>query len=211
MQTSNFDYINFNAKKIATTQQVLKSRTAKIDLYKLTSKDNAFLQHLKENTSIAELMPNLPEHATKNWQDILEFTINSAMDKKIKTFLALRNRKPCAIMTIQKNDDILNLLGIAAIPTDINKKVKFAGLSLLCQLLKIAKSLNVRYVELEAVKNSHFNLIQTYKKIGFDVVEQGEKYVSMSCNAQNIKQNLNNLVKKLGYKTILFEPDSKLY
>lgn len=210
MQLSNSSNINFQAYKIAQVKNVIRNTGPKVEIYQLTSSDNAFLDKLKNKINISKLMPTLSNNAAQNWQDILEFTINTAKDKSTKKYLAVCENRPCAIMTVQKVEDSLNLLGVAAIPTGSGKKVHFSGQMMFFQLMRLAGLLNVNSIELEAVKNSAFDLVAKYKELGFKVDEEGERYVSMSCSKDDFKFAKQNISKKIRFNKMLAPKNVKL-
>ncbi len=210
MEISIQNNTNFKAKPIASSKNILSASAKPIKLYQLTADDKVFLEKLKNKVHIAELMPNLPASDAQNWQDVLDFTINSAMDKKIKKYIAFWNSKPCSIMTVQKTGDTLNLLGIASIPIDINKKASYAGQTMFYQLFRLAQKFKSNSIELEAVKNSPFNLVKKYKEIGFNVVDEGNRYISMSCKNKDISASCKNIQKRIQFKLLPFKKDKNL-
>jgi len=199
MKITNSQNLNFQARKIALTKNVFNGTSTHIDLYELSGSDVNFLQKLKDKIKIAELMPNLKDGEAKSWQDVLDFTINAALDKSIKKYVAISGEKPCGIMALKKEGRVLNLLGISSIPVDVNKKVAFSGSTLFCHLFSNAKKSKTKKVILEALRNSHFDLVTKYKEKGFFVGQQGERYISMSCPSYNIRAQLKRLQAATSY------------
>lgn len=200
MQVNNYPNVSFKARKVATTRNVFKNVNTNINLYELCSKDNKFLSELKTKVNIKQMMPDLPEVAIESWQNILDFTINAAKDSQTIKYIAISDKKPCGIMVIQPNGKRLNLIGVASIPTDVNKKTNFVGNTLFCQLFRIAQDLKSNTIELEAVKSSPFNLVRKYIELGFKIDEEGERYISMSCNVDNVRMQLKKLLATILYK-----------
>lgn len=210
MEMSIQNNINFKAKPIALSKNILSASAKPISLYQLTADDKVFLKKLKKKVHISELMPNLPTKDAQNWQDVLDFTINSAMDKKIKKYIAFWGNKPCSIMSVQKTGDTLNLLGIASIPIGINKKAHHAGQTMFYQLMRLGQMFKSNSIELEAIKNSPFNLVKKYKDIGFNIVDKGDRYISMSCKNKDIHTSCKNIQKRIQFKLLPFKKDKNL-
>ncbi len=202
MQISNSNNLNFQARKIALAKNIFNSKSTHIDLYELSSKDTKFLEKLRDKINIPELMPDLAEHDAKSWQDVLNFTINAALDKSIKKYLAVSGQKPCGIMAVQKEGRTINLLGISSIPVGVNEKVNYAGSTLFCQLFQNAKTSKPRQIVLEAMLNSAFDLVSKYKEKGFYPGKAGERYISMKCPKRHIIPQFKKLQAETNYTPV---------
>ena len=202
MQISNSNNLNFQARKIALTRNVFNGVKTHIDLYELSSKDTKFLEKLRDKINIPELMPDLAKPDAKSWQDVLNFTINAALDKSIKKYLAVSNQKPCGIMALQKEGRTMNLLGISSIPIGVNQKANYAATTLFCQLFQNAKNSKPNRIVLEAVRNSGFDLVSRYKEKGFFPGETGERYISMKCPKRQIIPQFKKLQAATNYTPV---------
>ena len=196
------DSQNFEARKIALTRNVFNNKKTNIELYELSSSDRNLLNHIGQNISIKEMFPNLKNEKVRSWQEILDFTVNVAKASGVKKILALSNNKPCGLATVQIEKDSLNLIGIVSIPQDVNKKETFVANTIFCHLFKLANSLKVKNIALEAVKNSPFNLVKKYSELGFEIDKAGDRYISMVCPRRNILEQFAKLKKLIHYQEI---------
>ena len=192
---------NFEAKKVAVTRNIYKNKATNIELYELSKQDTSFLNKLHQ-VNIADLMPNLDKNTILNWQDMINFTINSAKDSQLKKFVAISNGKPCGIITAQTDNKILNIVGIATIPTGVNKKENYVATTLLFHIFKLANKLKTKLITLEAIKYSPFNLLNKYTKRGFAVKDVGNRYITMTCDRKMFQKQIAALTKEINYKVV---------
>ena len=92
-----------------------------------------------------------------------------------------------------------------SIPTEINKKVKFAGKTLFYQLFKDAKKENVKDITLDAVKNGPFDVVSKYEKLGFKKDPTTHPYTNMVCNKHKITKQLEEFPYDIDYKEVPLE------
>ena len=161
---NNNYFPQFKAIKVATTRNMVRNFDA-IDIYKLNPKiDNTFLSKWKEKVDIRTLFTKLPEFDKARWQQVLDYSINSAADIAYTAYVAVSNNKPCGIISyLHNNKNNIFIDGICSVPVNTNKKVPFVGTTLIYQAFKDAKEKNSEEIILDAVNNGPFNIIEKYK------------------------------------------------
>ena len=199
MQSLN---VNFRANLIAKTSAIPKKGIGKFDIYELNSMDRNFIKRLGESVNFDKSMPNLSDFDKKRLQNIFDYGIESAQMPHFKTFLAINDNKPCSFMVIENNNNRIGLDCICNIPVSISKFAKGAGKSLLTHLFKYSEENNAKSIDLFAVTNGPFNVIEKYKKLGFLELGWSDKYIQMSCNKYKIKEQLKELLSQTCYKPI---------
>lgn len=190
IQSCNNSSINFQAYKVANISAFVKNRTvSSMDIYALDRSDRAFLNKLKAKVQYNKLFPKLTEFLQRRWQKVFDYCIACAHDPNNRTYVAMQDDKPCAIMTYTPNSTFF-LEGICSIPHSANKKVPFAGSALLYQLFKDAEKDGVSGISLEAVTNGPFDVISKYESIGFTQEKAANSKVTMNCRKYKIKEQL---------------------
>lgn len=189
---------NFKAIKVATVQRCLKKQTAPIDIYKLTPKDNNFLDKLLNKINYKELFPNLTEYEQKVWQDIFRYCVFNAQNKHTSSYIAITENKPCGIICYAK-DKITDLIGICAIPTQKCKKTPLIGKTLFYQLFQDTIKNKSKGIQLEAVNDSPINVIQKYMDLGFKKTSSEGRYTKMEINQHRIKDSIAKLNKLINF------------
>lgn len=189
--------IKFNARQIAKTKNLKNGITTHIEILELGKSDIEPLNNSLNKISIRRLYPNLSKEKIDLWENILEFAINNVNSGEMKSFLAIFNNKPCGLMTIQENKKI-NVIDMVAIPIAKNKKANLTGHTFFKFLFNRAIEKKASSIELEAVKGSPGNPLKLYKALGFNIIENGDRYVSMSSSIANVKlqkQKMANFIK----------------
>ena len=194
--------VNFKAKHIATTKNIYKNFSTRIDIYELSKRDKPFLEKLKKQVNFSEMMPDLCEYSRKRWQKVFDYGIENAKTSDYTSFLAFNNNKPCGILTYLKNGSSIILDCICDIPISKGKRANYIGSTLFCQLFKRSEELKAKSVELSAITDGEFDVISKYKAKGFKETGMQDGYVKMSCNKFRIKEQLSELLSKISYKSI---------
>lgn len=195
---------HFKAVKVATTKNTAKNVTTQIDLYRLNPRhDSDFLKNLKDRIDFRKLFPKLNEFETARWQQIFNYTIDSAADSEYTAYLAISDNKPCGILSYLQNGDNNTFIdAICSIPTEVDKKVRKVGSTLILQAFKDASENNSKEIVLDAVNNGPFNIIEKYKNFGFKPHEVSIKYTTMRCNKNNREEQIKQLKKEIEYHPI---------
>lgn len=191
----------FKATKVATATNMAKNFDTKIDIYKLNPKvDSIFLKKWKEKINIKNLFPKLPEFDKARWQQVFDYSIDSAADRDFTAYVAVNNNKPCGIISYLHNKkNAIFIDGVCSVPIDTNKKVPLAGTTLIYQAFIDAKEKDSEEIVLDAVNNGPFNIIEKYKTFGFKINSVGDKYTNMRCKERQRDEQLKNLEKIIDY------------
>ena len=161
---------------------------------------NTFLSKWKQKVDIQTLFPKLPDFDKARWQQVFNYSIDSAADRDFTAYVAVSNNKPCGVISYLHNG-INNIFidGICSIPVDTDKKVPFVGTTLIYQAFKDAQAKNSKEIILDAVNNGPFNIIEKYKSFGFKINSVGDKYTNMRCKERQRDEQLKNLEKIIDY------------
>ena len=194
--------INFKAVKVATAKNTLGKITTDIEIYKLQKEDRSFLENLKKKTSIKKMYPKLDSLAQARWQHIFEYCINNILDSfgnRNTAYLAVKNKKPCGIMTYTDKGSELYLDGICSIPIEENKKVSLVGKTLFLQFFKDLEKSKAKKATLSAVNDGPFNVVKKYQELGFVKDMTTHPYSLMVCNKYKAKEQQSKLSKVIDY------------
>ena len=202
--------ISFRAMKIASTQNSYHNKTTKIDLYRLSQRDIPSLEEWGNSVKYSELMPKMCEYSQNRWQKVFNYGIESAKDPSCNAFVAISEDKPCGLLTFIEEGKILYLDCICDIPIQKNKKVNYTGSTLFCEIFKFADRIKAKGIELLAVTDGPIDVISKYKAKGFKEVGTDGAYIKMRCNKFKIKEQLNELLSKINYKSIKNSPEVDL-
>ena len=194
VQNNNYN-TNFSAHIIAQCD--------KIQICKLTSpQDIIFLKKFSERTDFKKLMPELSQRESNRWHQILKYAIGYAEYPLSTTYLTITDNKLCGIITCFQNKTTF-INGICTIPTNIGQKVKFAGKTLFYQIFKDFIEHDGEQIELSAIVNGPYNVINKFKELGFKVTSDDIfNYVDMAVNKAAVITTMEKLKKIIQYKTL---------
>lgn len=203
--------LSFRAKHIATTKNIYKNISTKIDLYELGKHDKDFLQNLKKKVNYSERIQNLSEYSTTRWQRVFNYAIESATNlRDTKTYMAFSNSKPCGIMTFIEDCNKLYLDCICDIPQKNGERVNYTGSTLFCELFKYANDIKAKSITLSAVPDGPFDVVSKYKAKGFKIIDQAKDYVEMECSKFKAKEQLDKLLSEISYKPVKNNEETNL-
>lgn len=189
----------FKAHKIAQIRaSINKNQFSDIDIYSIHKNDFPCLKKLENSIDFKTLFPSLTKNLQERWKRVLSYCIDCAEDIENRTFLAVKENKPCGILTFTEGRSF-HLDGLCSIPQETDKKVPFVGLSLMYQLFKNAQAYKCSEIKLEAVTDGPFDVVQKYEKLGFKKDITTYPYTEMRCNKYQIKEQLKNFQEKLEY------------
>ena len=196
---------NFRAIKVATTQNTVGKFVTKIDLYKLQKEDKKILESLKSKIDIKKLFPKLDTLALERWQHLFKYCINNfidSFDDYNTTYLAVKDNKPCGILTYSDKGSEYYLDGICSIPTDTNKKENYVGQTLFLQFFRDLQKENIKKATLSAVNDGPFDVVTKYKKLGFVKDVTTYPYSKMVCNKYKAKEQVKVLSDSIKYTEV---------
>ena len=153
---------NFKAIRVARTSNIVGNLTTQIDLYKIYKGDRPFLQKLAESVDYKKLAPYLIREMQLRWQKILNYCITRSFNESNSSYVSVSKDKVCGIMTYSKDNNIINLDCICAIPLSKTERVKQFKKTMFYQLFKDASDMDARGIHLDAVTDGPFELVSKY-------------------------------------------------
>ena len=205
---------NFGALKVATAKNWVKGAETTIDIYKLTKRDEKFLDALEASTNYKELVPNISEDMQNRWQKIFHYCIEEVKDGFNQSYIAICQNRPCGISTYYTNETFSYLDGVCKIPTPTADNIYLAGKSLILNFFKSAQNANSKTVKLDAVKDGPVDVISLYEKLGFKKVfncDGDNNYQPMEMNKFKLKEQVKNLENIIDYKEYKNQEDVNLF
>ncbi len=190
---------NFKAIRVARTSNIVGNLTTQIDLYKIYKGDRPFLQKLAESVDYKKLAPYLIREMQLRWQKILNYCITRSFNESNSSYVSVSKDKVCGIMTYSKDNNIINLDCICAIPLSKTERVKLFKKTMFYQLFKDASDMDARGIHLDAVTDGPFELVSKYEELGFKEDKKPSKYISMFCNKHKIAEQLRELPFDIEY------------
>ncbi len=186
---------DFRGIHIATSINTVKNLETKIDLYELTNKDRGFLKKLGETVKMKNFLPdmNITPEGYKRWQAMLEVAITKAGLSDRKSVLAVKDNKPCGIITYQPDKKTYYLDCICTWPVETGKKVALAGQTLFKQMYSDFLQQKSNFIELTAILNGPFPVVHKYMRLGFWQTGGENFLVAMRTNRQKVKEVMENL------------------
>ena len=156
---------------------------------------------LSNKISIKKFCPNLSSSIQERWQRVFDFCIQEARNPDNETYIAVSNKKPCAILTYHRQKTKNNYLdGVCAIPDEEGEKTPLAGRTLIYQLFKDSNQSNdKRGIVLEAIHNGPVNVIDKYEKLGFTAISSDGNYTLMTCNKFKVAEELKKFKNEIEY------------
>ena len=197
--STSYNLTSFKATKVATTQNFLRGVTTEIELYKLGREDKRFLQEWLKKVDFKKLCPNLSETLQKRWQKVFNYCISQAEDFDHTSYVAVSENKPCGILTFVE-DATYFLDGICAVPNELGKKANLVGKTLFYQVFKDANKDDAKGIDLKAINDGPFDVVEKYEKLGFKREHcPTDEYTKMHCNKHKIATQLHELPFEIDY------------
>ena len=197
MKVSFRDNINFEGIPISDIK-VLGNKS-KYKLYDIDHHDTLFLNKMYESVNLEKLMPKMHESDIFIWNSLLKSAIDCSKNSYRKTFLETCDNVPCGILNYTEFDTFYHLNYVVTFPTKPENRVPYAGQILFNELFqRFLPEKDVTKIEMQALRNSPFNPISKYLKLGFwqcggDNYSEGMKI--------NKAKALNTLNKQSEYLT----------
>ena len=191
----------FGAIKVATGKNCQRGKETSIDIYKLTLKDNAFVNYLENHTNYKELLPDMEEVMQDRWQKVFNYCIRAIKSGDNNSFVAIANNKPCGILTYYQDETVSFLDGVCKIPQEKADKIPLIGKTLILNFLKFANKENSKKVALDAVKDGPIDVISIYEQLGFKKIFRfcDNKYQPMEMHRFKIKDAIRKLENVIDY------------
>lgn len=193
MQISQSNSINFRAN--------LVGKCKNLKLYQVTNhSDINALDKLVEKTDFNELMPNITRQEGFRWHEMLELAVDYAKDPGDVSCVAVADNKICGIVSYFPNATSC-IDCICTIPTEIGKKVKYAGKALFCRAFKDLLDIGTARIKISAITDGPYDTVKKYQELGFKKTTDVTKtYVDMEMNKYKAKETLNMLKEMLSFE-----------
>lgn len=158
---------SFKARPLSKVLLRSNSGSSPIVIYELGKKDEPFLRKMINKIRLDELcVENKKRQDLIRWKELL---FRCYEDLRYNTvLLAVKDKKPCAIMSFMELFGRINLSNIAAIPVKKDTYAKCAGKSLLRELFEQAQSKNALAIG-GMVDSGEPHIVKFYKDAGFKI------------------------------------------
>lgn len=202
--------INFKGVPVAKIMPKNGCKKGGITIYELNSSDRPYLKKLSNNLNLKALNPNEKSYKEySEWRNIIEGGILRA--GHMPTYLAVSDKRPCGIMSCNIFAKGVNFLSILATwPMLPDKKVKYAGSSLVVKLIKDsikAGSTQIDVAPATCAPNGK-NCKTFYQQIGFKKDLNDDIY--MALKDSDFHSALERFKTKFDYKTLENRPNYDL-
>ena len=156
-------------KALPVSKVFLRSEKAAspIIVYELGEKDMPFVRKMINNIRLDKLcVENKKSEDLIRWKELF---FRAYEDMRYSTvLLAVKDRKPCGIMSFVEVFDRINLLNLASIPVKKDTYVKCAGKSLLRELFERAQKTNAKAIG-GMVDSNEPHILKFYEDAGFKI------------------------------------------
>lgn len=140
----------------------------RMQIYKLTQNDRAFLEKLRKNVHLNELDSLLTSDDYYVYNSILKRSFDHALDNDKSSMLLSCDNIPCGIMVNSKTPAKHFVDYICTWQTEKDKKAPFGAQTLFEQMYKEFLNSKAGYIELYATK--HGSAVRKYLNIGFKMM-----------------------------------------
>ena len=181
---------NINTRGIPIADIKVKGINNSYKLFSVNFKDRVFLNKMYEAVKLDKLMPGLFEYDYIIWDEILHTAINKSKGAYSKSLLGVCNNKPYGILHYNDFGKEYQLHYVATFPTEPQKRVPCGGQILFNELLKRFIQSDKKGIELCAVKDSPFNPVETYRRLGFKKTDEDSYNEFMYISRNNAVQTL---------------------
>ena len=157
------------------------------------------MQEWVKKVDFNKLCPQLTKVLQDRWQKVFKYCIAMAQDFDHTSYIAVSDNKPCGILTFVEDQNFL-LDGICAVPNELGKKINLVGKTLFYQIFKDANDAEAKAIDLKAINDGPFDVVDKYEKLGFKR-EYGmdDEYTNMRCNKHKIATQLRELPFEIDY------------
>ena len=196
---NNKQPVSFKAKEYACIKTCINSAVTAMNVYKLNYEDRVFLD-VMSNNAIKNILKN-PKNKAFSYKKEYINVINNAVlmsgfDEPQKSFLLVKNKKPCAMMTYKIYDGNCYLDCLTSWPAKTGQTVKLAGKSMIKLLYEDCEKNNVSKIFLDILHSSSDTLKNFYKSLGFlDSVSSNSDMYCTKTRYKEVKKQLDKLIK----------------
>lgn len=199
---------SFKARKLSQVRVKLPSQEIIYDVYKLSEKDNNFLEGLKSKIDLKELWTSLKEKDYEDWQFILNRALCFSSSKQ--GYLVTHENKPCGVLNARKNYNNCDVHWVVTWPLEKNKKMPLVGKILFLQLFRdIINQNDVKQVHLTSIKGDAFKAFSKYRELNF-FPYGGDGHCELMRQSRITLQNTIDKFKDLVSFTSVDEPEVDL-
>ena len=166
MKVSFRDNVIFKGMPISDIK-VLGSKSI-YKLYDINPHDANFLEKMYKSINLKKMMPKMHEGDIFIWDSMLKSAIDCSKNSYRKAFLETCDNIPCGILNYTAFDTFYHLNYVVTFPTKPQNRVPYAGQILFNELFqRFIPEKDVTKIEMQALRNSPFDPISKYLKLGF--------------------------------------------
>ena len=184
MKVSHIDNTKFCGIPISTVK--VKNNNSVYKLYDIkTEADLDFLKKMPNILDFRKLMPGLREIDYIIWERLFGSAVESAKNTTNSVYIETCDNVPCGLMNYFHRNNIYHINYVVTFPDKPGHRVPCGGQILFNELYKRFLSSNANKVELQALKDSPFDPISKYLKMGFKMLGGDNYSEAMRINRVN--------------------------
>ncbi|MBR6099595.1 hypothetical protein IKP85_07595 [bacterium] len=169
---------------IPVSEIKIKGINSDYKLFDITRKDFVFLNDMYKSVNLKNLVPNLKEKDFDIWNGLLKSAIESSKSTKRKVFIETCDNTPCGILNYSEEEKYLHLNYVIAFPNKPEYRVPCAGQIMMHELFKRFLEGERPFIKMQALKESPYDPISKYLKLGYRMLG-GDNYTEeMSINKE---------------------------
>lgn len=184
MKVSNIDNTKFCGIPISTVK--VKNVNSSYKLYDIeTEADLNFLQKISNILDLSKLMPGLREIDYIIWERLFGSAVESAKNPWNSVYLEACDNVPCGIMNYFHRNNVYHINYVVTFPDKPGHRVPCGGQILFNELFKRFIKSDAGKIKLQALKESPFDPIMKYLKMGFKMLGGDNYSEAMHLNRVN--------------------------
>ena len=180
---------SFNGIKISKTHLLGND----IEIYRLTHKDKEFINHLKTQINLKQLLPNLDKDSLEIHNSILSKSLEQTLSPQKTALLLTCNKKPSGIFISSNNNNKTLINYVCTWPYEVNKKTPFGSKILFEQAFKDFLDSSSNIIEIHAIRFG--SAISKYIQLGFKSCG-GDNYTEIMRSSRARVEDFYNKLKK---------------
>ena len=180
-----------------------------IKIYKITQKDNLFLNNLGKQIQIKKLIPELSDDGQKVYKSILNTGLVSAQSNLHESMLLTYKDTACGIIVNTKNKTKYYVNYICTFPIKPKEKAPLGATTMFLQMFKeFLNDSNASFIELDAIR--YGSAISKYLRLGFKPIGGDDKFEKMRISRNKIMEVFEKLKEKINLVQLQNQPDIDL-
>ncbi|MCM1003635.1 MAG: hypothetical protein NC408_04765 [Candidatus Gastranaerophilales bacterium] len=193
---------SFKAIRLASAEARFNGAVNKFNLYKITQEDRQYIEKLRNEINLKELMPKLKPEDYKLWEYVLRITL-STYDE---TILLTKDEKPCGALRYKKTPRDYSIIGRVTWPIETGKREPFAGKVLTTELFRLFLQDNLKVIRTCVARHNPFDTISKCMEMGFSSCG-GDDYNELMAVT---RARIENVLEKFKDIIIIEDADSSM-